>query len=84
MSVSIKTMIVVLHHAAQVLPPPPNLQTLDDIKYAAPIWVHVLGDHFDDSSISQAALYLARTLRTFPVPADFLALSKTTVGDFEM
>jgi hypothetical protein len=75
MSVSIQKMTTVLRAMAQLFAPPTDFGRAEDAEALAKLWVYVLGDDFDDESISPAAMTLSRTLRAFPVPADFLALS---------
>lgn len=75
MSVSAKKMSDVLCRMACLFRPPLNLLEGGATNEVARLWTSVLGDDFDDESIAAAALLLARTLRRFPVPADFLEIA---------
>ena len=75
MSVSPKKMTRVLGAMACLFVPPTPIAAQDDLERLGALWVGLLDDYFDDESITDAALNLSRTLRKFPVPADFLELA---------
>lgn len=63
----------ILLHASNIFTPPTELETALDIKSCAITWITALGNDLDDEAIATITYHLLRTLRQFPVPADFLA-----------
>lgn len=83
MPVSHKKMSGVLRRMACLFRPPVDLATETTADEVARLWVTVLGDAMDDASVSHAAMEIARSLRRFPTPVDFLELAplfKTTAA----